>query len=95
MLKYTVTKFSFSEIFNGTLLNMGLELKDFIIIIIGTLVLLIVEGFDEAGKNLREKVDKSSFKVQLAVIVTSIVCLLFFGIFRGDYIASEFIYKQF
>lgn len=95
MLKLTISKFSFDGILNGTLLSMGITMQDFVIIIIGTVVLLIVEAFDEKGKNLREIMDKKSFGVQWLVMLTSILILLFFGIFRGDYIASEFIYKQF
>ena len=41
------------------------------------------------------KLDKKGFKTQWAVIMVSLIVLLVFGICRGDYIASEFIYKQF
>lgn len=95
MLKLTVTKFTLNGIFNGTLLNFGLTLQDYIVVLIGTFVLLIVEAFDEAGKNLRIKINHKNFGVQWAVMMVSLLVLLVFGICRGDYIASEFIYKQF
>lgn len=95
MLKLTFVNFGLKGITDGTLLNMGLTMQDFIIIIVGTIVLLVVESFAEAGKDLKAKVDKSSFKIQWAVIMASLICLIIFGICRGDYIASEFIYKQF
>lgn len=95
MLKLTVTTFSLNSVFDGTLLKMGLTFQDYIVILIGTIVLLIVEAFDEAGKNLRIKINHKNFGVQWAVMMVSLLVLLVFGICRGDYIASEFIYKQF
>jgi len=95
MLKLTICNFSIKGITDGTLLNMGLTMQDFIVIIVGTIVLLVAELFDENGKNLRLRIDKSSFKVQWIVMMVSLIVLLIFGICRGDYIASEFIYKQF
>ena len=95
MLKLTVTNFSLKGICDGTLLDMGITMQDFIVIIVGSIVLLIVEAFDEHGKNLRETLDKKGFKTQWAVMLASLVVLLVFGICRGDYISSEFIYKQF
>ena len=45
--------------------------------------------------NTLKELDKKGFKTQWAVMMLSLVVLLVFGICRGDYIASEFIYKQF
>jgi len=95
MLKLTVTTFSFNGILNGTLLNMGLTMQDYIVVLVGTLVLLIVEAFDEVGKNLRIQINQKKFGMQWAVMMASLLVLLAFGICRGNYIASEFIYKQF
>lgn len=95
MLKLTITNFSLKGITDGALLGMGITMQDFIVIIVGTVVLLIVEAFDENGKNLRLELDKKSFKLQWLVMMTSLIVLLIFGICRGNYIASEFIYKQF
>ncbi|MBO5142921.1 MAG: MBOAT family protein [Clostridia bacterium] len=95
MLKKTVLNFSFEGIKSGTLLEMGITTQDYIVIIIGTVILLVAEAFDEKGDNLRLKLDKKSFKLQWLVMMLSLITLLVFGICRGDYIASEFIYKQF
>lgn len=95
MLKLTITTFSLRGILNGTLLNMGLTLQDYIVILFGIGILLIVEAFDECGKNLRIQINKKKFPVQWAVMMGSLLFLLVFGICRGNYIASEFIYKQF
>ena len=62
---------------------------------LGTIILLIIEGFEENGKSLYEWKEKKGAFVQGTIIFTALVCLLFFGILRGNYISAEFIYKQF
>lgn len=95
MLKLTVTTFRFDGILNGTLLTMGLSFQDYVIVLVGTCILLVVEAFEEKGRDLRVQLEQKKFSVQWAVMMASLLILLVFGICRGDYIASEFIYKQF
>lgn len=95
MLKITFTDFAISDLFNGTLLNMGLTGMDFIVVLVGILVVLIVEAFDEKGKNLKEGLNKKGIVTQSSVLVVYMLVMLVFGLCRGDYIASEFIYSRF
>ncbi len=95
MLKITVFNFELSSVFNGTLLNFGITLMDYIIIAVGTLFILIIEAIDEYGIGVRKMVDRQKPIVQWIVIMVSILTLTILGICRGNYIASEFIYKQF
>ena len=95
MLKLTFTNFAGEQLVNGTLLNLGITLGDFIIIAVGVIVLLVVEAFAEKGKSLREGLNKKGFALQWSVIVVYMVVMLVFGLCRGNYIASEFIYSRF
>jgi len=95
MLKITFTNFSISELFNGTLLNMGLTGADFIIVLLGVIVVLVVEAFAEKGKNLKDELNKKGIVAQSSIIVVYMLVMLIFGLCRGDYIASEFIYSRF
>ncbi len=95
MLKTTFTNFKISSLCDGSMLNLGIELKDFIIIGVGTLILLIIEGFEEKNRSLYEWKEKKGFIVQIGIIMVSLICLLFFGVLRGNYISADFIYKNF
>lgn len=95
MLKLTITTFSLKGIADGTLLNMGITWQDYVIILVGTIILLLVEALDEFGKGFKNMLNKKNFIVQWAVMMFFIISLFIFGIYRGNYIASEFIYKQF
>ncbi len=95
MLQLTVTTFSFQGLLNGKLLMLGLTLQDILIVLIGTFFLLFVEAKEEQGKSVRTSLGKKNFFVQWGVMLAVLFVLFVFGINRGDYIASEFIYKQF
>ena len=93
MVSITFTKFSFDAIKKGELLKLGLEFKDLIIIGICTLILLVIEAIYEKGIDLRESINKKNGFIQWIVMLAVIVAILYLGVFRGNYIASEFIYK--
>lgn len=95
MIKITFTNFNIGNVCNGTLLNFGITFIDYIVILIGMLVILILEAIDEYGIGTKKLVEKQKPFVQWCLIMISILTLTIFGICRGNYIASEFIYKQF
>lgn len=95
IIKITFTNFGVANVFNGTLLDFGITGMDYIVILVGTLVILIIEAIDEYGIGARKLLEKQKTIVQWSVLMISILTLTIFGICRGNYIASEFIYKQF
>lgn len=95
MAKITFTNFNLSNVFDGTMMNFGITMTDYIVIIVGTIVILIMEAIDEYGIGIKKLVEKQKVIVQWLILMISILTLTIFGICRGNYIASEFIYKQF
>ena len=59
------------------------------------LVLLIIETYQERRGSFREWLEERSPFVQWLFIVVPLVLMYFLAIDRSDYIAPEFIYKQF
>ncbi len=95
LLRRTFTDFRFGELTGGTVLQMGLPGKDLIVIAVCTLVLLLVEIHQERHGSMRDTLSKKSGFVQWLAMVIPMAAILFLGILRGSYIASEFIYRQF
>lgn len=95
MAKITFKNFNISNVFDGTIMNFGITVTDYIVIIIGTMVMLIMEAIDEYGIGTKKLIEKQKSIVQWLILMISILTLTVFGICRGNYIASEFIYKQF
>ena len=95
MARITFTNFNLSNIFDGTMMNFGITVMDYIVIIIGTIVMLAMEALEEYGIGTKKLVEKQKTIIQWIILMVSILTLTIFGICRGNYIASEFIYKQF
>lgn len=95
MAKITFTNFNISKLFEGAMMNFGITVADYAVIIIGTIVMLIMEAIDEYGVGTKKLVEKQKPIIQWILLMVSILTITIFGICRGNYIASEFIYKQF
>ncbi|MBR0140603.1 MAG: MBOAT family protein [Firmicutes bacterium] len=94
MLKRSLLSFDIAEI-QGCWLDLGLQFRDYMIIGAGVLVLLIIELYQERNGSFRERLEDRSPFVQWLYIVVPLVLIYFLAIDRSDYIAPEFIYKQF
>ena len=92
---FTPSAFALSEITNGVLLEMGLAMSDYIVIALSVAAMLVFEFYEERRGSVRDALSKKGAFIQWLGIVIPILVILFFGIMRGSYISSEFIYKQY
>ena len=83
------------ELLDGTVLRLGLQGGDYLVIALGTAVLLAVEAYQERGGKVRETLSKQRPAVQYLALLIPLLVIFFLGVFRTGYISSEFIYKQF
>lgn len=95
MLKRTFTNFSFSDVKLYTLYNMGYDLKGIILLILCIIVVFIVDLCFENKINLYKKFDKAGTFIQLLVITTFILLIVFGVIYFEGYVSTEFIYRQY
>ena len=87
--------FAARDLLNGTVLKMGLSLKDLIIIGVCTVLMHAVEWYEEKHENAVDALSKKNGFIQWAAMAILMIVILFFGIMRGSYISSEFIYKAY
>ena len=80
--------------FSGSFLNMGLDAKDWNVMILSIAVLLIVSLMQERF-SVREKLEQQNFIFRYAVYLAAVVTILVFGMYGPGYNASQFIYMQF
>ncbi len=95
LLKTTFTRPVLSQLWDGTLLSLGLAASDFLIIALGVAVVVGVELYQERGGHVREALAAKRPVVQWLAIAVPLVILVAFGVFRSGYISSAFIYGQF
>ena len=89
------TDFRPRELCGETFLTLGLSGIDYLVLLSGALLLFAVEFAAEKEHPIDAAIEK---KGTAAVFIASLLlfaAFLAFGVFRGSYIASEFIYKQF
>ncbi|MCL2747685.1 MAG: MBOAT family protein, partial [Oscillospiraceae bacterium] len=95
MMERTVTVPKFFQLADGTLLNLGLDVTDLIVLALSAALLFAVSFRQERGVEIRRSLEKRNFLTQWAVMVAAIVIILFFGIYRDSYVAQQFIYAGF
>lgn len=88
------TKWNLPELFNGALMDLGLNMTDYIIIIVGVLIMLAVSLKQRKG-SVREQIAKKPFLVRFMVYYLLIFAIILFGAYGIGYDASQFIYNQF
>ena len=92
MLGRTFTDFS---LINLPVMSLGLTLSDYAVVLGGVILIFILELGEEMGIRITEKIEEKGVIPTFLMIFAAIMIFVVFGLFRGDYIASEFIYKQF
>ena len=95
LLKTTVLHPQPGQLFDGTLLSLGLAKTDFLVIALGLAVLLALECMQERGVQIRAGLEKKSGFVQWAAMTALLLAVFLLGVFRAGYIPSGFIYTQF
>lgn len=80
------------QLFDGTLLTMGLGVYDYVILAVGMAVLFCVELTEEKKGSVREILAKKSGVLQCAVLALLLLSVLFLHVNQLD---VDFIYKQY
>ncbi len=79
---------------DGSFLEMGLDGKDWNVLIVSIAVLLVVSLMQERF-SVREKLEKQNFIFRYAIYLAAVIAILVFGMYGPGYSASQFIYMQF
>lgn len=95
MVKETFLNPQLPDLWNGTLLTLGLTAFDLAVVLAGMAVVVGVEWYQERGGHVRLALEKQNFFIQWLAIAVPLAVLFCLGVLRGDYISSGFIYQQF
>jgi D-alanyl-lipoteichoic acid acyltransferase DltB (MBOAT superfamily) len=95
MLERTFSTFNPQVLVDGSLLNLGLDAKDFAVLFIAIFVLLGVDFLQEKGVALREKLSRQALPVRWLVYFAAIFAVIIFGVYGIQFNASSFIYMGF
>ena len=80
---------------NKALYSIGIKPKDFMVIAVGVLIMLIIAIIQEKGVNIRESISKKNIFFRWILYYAIVLAILIFGIYGPGYVAANFIYGQF
>jgi len=82
-------------LWNGGMLQLGLDVKDLWVLFLSSSTLLCVSLMQESGIKIRENLAKQNLYFRWSIYFLAIFSLIFFGAYGLDYDASDFIYRGF
>ena len=95
MVKETFLHPNLPDLWNGTLMTLGLGGGDFLILFLGVATCCWPNGIRRKRAPSVPMLERQSPFLQWVAILVPLVVLFCFGVLRADYISSDFIYKQF
>jgi len=88
------TEFNFNIFYDGSLLQLGLTIGDYLILLIGLIVLYSISIYQETG-SFRVYLNSRPQQVRYAVYSLVIVFIIVFGAYGVGFDSTQFIYNQF
>ncbi|MEG2080748.1 MAG: MBOAT family protein [Oscillospiraceae bacterium] len=95
IFKSIFVNFSLSPIFNGTVLKLGIDKYDFLVLAISVVFLLIVNILEEKGHHIIEELSSKNIVIRWSVYFAVIFAMIIFGAYGNGYGPVDFIYSQF
>lgn len=95
MFSRLVTKFSFKSFADGSIFKLGMDYKDFIIVIVAVLIVFAISLMKELGIQPRQWLAKQNIAVRWAVYYALILFIIIFGAYGTGYIPVDPIYADF
>ena len=92
MMKQSVASFSFSQFTDGSLLTLGLGVRDYVIIFIGCIIVFIISILKEKGVNIRKSITNKNIAIRWTLYYVLILVIIMFGYTGG---VQAFIYANF
>ena len=95
LLQNMVTTWNPWVLFDGSLMKLGLDAKEWNVLLASLLILLVTDYLLYKKVNIVEQFAKQNLLFQLIVFYVGIMAIVLFGVYGPIYNASQFIYFQF
>lgn len=95
MIGKIFTNFTFNSIGNGSVLDLGLDLPDFIIVAVFTFVIFIISILKENKVNIRQSIANKKLVIRWIIYYALILSVVLFGAYGEGYKPVDPMYAQF
>jgi len=95
MLKSIFSGFTFRTFADGSLLTLGIDKFDMLVLAFGALAIFIVGLLQEKGCSLRQTIASKNIMIRWCIYFAAIFLVIILGAYGTGYNAADFIYAQF
>ena len=95
MLQRIFNKSSISSIKHGEILLLGLDAKDYVVLIISIIFIFVVGLLKERGHNIRESISNKNIFIRWIIYYAFILIIIVFGAYGIGYVPVDPIYADF
>ncbi len=95
LLRATFSKFNPWIFFDGTLYSLGIDERNFSLLMMMVVLIAAVDIINERGKTVRSIIAGQQFPFRWAVYLTAVAAILVFGMYGPGFDMASFIYAQF
>ncbi|MBQ6380677.1 MAG: MBOAT family protein [Clostridia bacterium] len=95
MLRIMFTQFSFKSLFDGSILSIGLDAYDIIILFVAIAIVFVVGIIKEKGKSPRQLIAAKPIFVRWPIYIGLVVFVVVFGAYGAGYLPIDPIYASF
>lgn len=95
MIKAMFSSFNPWVFFDGSLYKLGLDSKDFSLMLIMIALLFAADLLQERGVHIRETIARQNIVVRWIIYYAAILAVVIFGMYGPGYNAASFIYQKF
>jgi len=92
MLEHTIFHPRLREVWNGTLMNLGLTGGEYIVLAAGTLVMLTRDFIAECRRDCGKMLSQARPVIQFVLILAALASIMIFGLYSGKALSATFIY---
>jgi len=95
MFQSIFTGFHWSVVTDGTLLTLGLNIHDYIAVLLAFVIVLTVSIIHEKGISIRDKISDWNIVFRWSFIYAAIMIVIIFGAYGDAYVPAKLIYAGF
>ena len=95
MFKNMIINFSFAQIKNGKILEMGIEKTDLVLVLIITFIIYIISVLKERKINVREFIANKNIVIRWSLYYLLIISIILFGTYGIGIVHLDPIYANF
>jgi hypothetical protein len=95
ILVHAINGFNVSSLFDGSLLKLGMNLRNYAVLVAAMILMITVDILKYNGKDIRGWLRGRNTIIQDLIIILAVIVIAVFGIWGNQYNVSNFIYSQF